>query len=83
MLATSIACILILQTIQSFSYDKKGCSTPSVTNDDFCDCINDEFLTSACSNVATVKFSCEDKTFFNEDIFLSRVDELVLSPISI
>lgn len=48
-----------------------------ILNDNFCDCGDDEPLTSACSSYSTkiTKFNCIDKRYIEETIFGSRVND--------
>jgi hypothetical protein len=48
-----------------------------ILNDNFCDCGDDEPLTSACSSysIKIPKFNCIDKKYIEQSIFTSRVND--------
>ena len=54
------------------------CKIPiSKVNDDYCDCQDgsDEYLTSACSHLPSVRFLCENKGYLPSLLHTSKVDD--------
>eukprot|EP01041_Mallomonas_annulata_P012917 gene12917-27245_t len=68
-----LAFLLGLLSFKILEKNDKEC----VSNDDYCDCGDDESVTSACSMFSSKLFTCSDKKFVTQEFPKSRIGDRI------